>query len=146
MFIISSSAASSARRPSNKQVCPRDPKWDTFRAFDFRYEYEESLGDVLSDGAEGTLLEFFDEMVVKLMPFAASEFQDEYDELARPRPGDPRRTAPRVLPRTPGEGRARARRQERRGIRSHAALDPCCRVQDHEFLMRWVRADRLCKS
>lgn len=66
-----------------------DPQWDTFRAFDFRHEYEEYLGDVLSDGAEGSLMEFFDEMVVALTPFAPKEFEDEFNELARPRPGDP---------------------------------------------------------
>lgn len=65
------------------------PKWDTFRAFDFRHEYEDSLGDVLSDGAEGTLREFFDEMVVSLMPYAPKVFKTEFRDLAEPRPGDP---------------------------------------------------------
>ena len=66
-----------------------EPQWDTFRAFDFRHEYEDYLGDVLSDGAEGSLMEFFDEMVVALTAFAPKEFGDEFYELARPRPGDP---------------------------------------------------------
>ena len=64
------------------------PQWDTLGANDFRFEYSDYINDPLQEGGE-SLLEFFDEMVVALTKFAPHEFEEEFVDLAKPRPGDP---------------------------------------------------------